>query len=72
MDEKTPSTPDEKTPSTPSEVEAERERKAIRKAIDETEAPTRVEVKQPPKPKTPAPDEDRQPAKFPPTGSPKS
>ena len=39
----------EKTPNAESEVQAEDERAAIRKAIDETEAPTRAEVKQPPK-----------------------
>lgn len=58
----------EKTPNAPSEVEAEGERKAIRKAIDETEAPTRAEVKHPAK-KSKLPDaDDRQPGKFPPTG----
>ena len=59
----------EKTPNAPSEVEAEDERKAIRKAIDETEAPTRAEVKRPAKKPKPPDADDRQPGKFPPTGS---
>jgi hypothetical protein len=64
---------DEKTPNAPSEQQAEGERAAIRKAIDETEAPTRAEVKHPPKKKTRKPkaapaDDDRQPGTFPPTG----
>src|SRR5262249_9663443 len=62
---------DEKTPNAPSEQQAEGERAAIRKAIDETEAPTRAEVKHPPrkpkKPKAAATDDDRQPGTFPPT-----
>jgi hypothetical protein len=36
----------ETPPPTTSEKEAEHERKEIRKAIDETEAPTRVEIKE--------------------------
>ena len=36
----------EPPPPTTSEKEAEHERKEIRKAIDETEAPTRVEIKE--------------------------
>jgi hypothetical protein len=60
----------EKTPNAPSEIEAEGERDAIRKAIDETEAPTRAEVKHPAKrPKPPAADDDRQPGKFPRSGA---
>ena len=39
----------EKTPKAPSQGQAKVEREAIRKAIDETEAPTRVEVKKPAK-----------------------
>jgi hypothetical protein len=58
----------EKTPNAPSEDQADGERTAIRKAIDETEAPTRAEVKHPgKKPKSPAADDDRQPGKFPPS-----
>jgi len=61
MTEKTPKT--EQTPNAESEVQAEDERAAIRKAIDETEAPTRAEVKQPPKKPSaanaPAPGGDR-------------
>jgi len=53
----------EKTPNAESEVQAEDERAAIRKAIDETEAPTRAEVKQPAKKpdaaNAPAPGDDR-------------
>ncbi|HMH53869.1 MAG TPA: hypothetical protein VK548_26780 [Candidatus Acidoferrum sp.] len=53
----------EKTPNAESEVQAEDERAAIRKAIDETEAPTRAEVKQPAKKpgvaNAPAPGGDR-------------
>jgi hypothetical protein len=60
MTEKTEKT--EKTPNAESEVKAEDERAAIRKAIDETEAPTRAEVKQPakkPDVNAPAPGGDR-------------
>ena len=60
----------EKTPNAPSEDQADGERDAIRKAIDETEAPTRAEVKHPgKKPEPPAADDDRQPRKFPPSGA---
>ena len=68
MTEKTPKT--EQTPNAESEVQAEDERAAIRKAIDETEAPTRAEVKHPAKkPAPPAAEDDRQPRKFPPSGA---
>lgn len=40
-------------PPATSEKEAEHERKEIRKAIDETEAPTRVEIKEADKTKRP-------------------
>ena len=49
MTNATPVPKPEPPPST-SEKEAEHEREEIRKAIDETEAPTRVEVKNPKKP----------------------
>jgi hypothetical protein len=60
---------EEKTPNAESESQADGERAAIRKAIDETEAPTRAEVKQRgKKPRSPAVDDNREPRKFPPTG----
>jgi hypothetical protein len=64
----------DKTPNAESESQAEGERVAIRKAIDETEAPSRAEVKHPgKKPEPPSADDDRQPRKqprkFPPSGT---
>jgi hypothetical protein len=37
----------QKTPKAPSERQAEREREAIQKGLNETEAPARVEVERP-------------------------
>jgi hypothetical protein len=47
-----------------SEKEAESERKAIRKALDETEAPVVAEIRQPKPPRRPSPKGDRQPRRV--------